>query len=46
MRDLKESYPVELVIYTKENKIEDKPALAQWVPYIFPRKQKRILQKR
>ncbi|KAI2507356.1 Reverse transcriptase (RNA-dependent DNA polymerase) [Fragilaria crotonensis] len=44
MKDLKDSYPVELAIYAKENKIEDEPAFAWWVPYVL-RKQKRILQK-
>ena len=44
LKDLKDSYPVELAIYAKERKVDDEPAFAWWVPYIL-RKQKRILQK-
>jgi len=44
LKDLKDSYPVELAIYAKERKIESEPAFAWWVPYVL-RKQKRILQK-
>jgi Reverse transcriptase (RNA-dependent DNA polymerase) len=44
LKDLKDSYPVELAIYAKERKIGDEPAFAWWVPYVL-RKQKRILQK-
>jgi hypothetical protein len=44
LKDLKDSYPVELAIYAKERKIDDEPAFAWWVPYVL-RKQKRILQK-
>ena len=44
LKDLKDSYPVELAIYAKERTIEDEPAFAWWVPYVL-RKQQRILQK-
>ena len=44
LKDLKDSYPVELAIYAKERKIGEEPAFAWWVPYVL-RKQKRILQK-
>ena len=44
LKDLKDSYPVELAIYAKENSLEDEPAFVWWVPYVL-RKQKRILQK-
>ena len=45
MKDMKESYPVELAHYACIQNIEDEPAFAWWwVPYVL-RKQKRILQK-
>jgi hypothetical protein len=44
LKDLKESYPVELAKYAQERKIDDEPAFAWWVPHVI-RKQKRILQK-
>jgi hypothetical protein len=45
LKDLKDSYPVELAVYyAKENSLEDEPAFAWWVPYVL-RKQKKILQK-
>lgn len=44
LKDLKDSYPVELAIYAKEHRIENEPAFAWWVSYVL-RKQKRILQK-
>jgi hypothetical protein len=45
LKDLKQdSDPVELAIYAKECKVDDKPAFAWWVPYVL-RKQKRVLQK-
>ena len=44
LKDLKESYPVELAIYATNRSIEDEPAFAWWVPYIL-KKQKRILKK-
>ena len=44
MKDLKESYPVELAMYATDRKIDDEPAFAWWVPYVL-KKQKRILQK-
>ena len=44
LKDLKDSYPVELAVYATEQKIVDEPAFAWWVPYTI-RKQKRILQK-
>jgi hypothetical protein len=44
LKDLKDSYPVELATYAADHKIENEPAFAWWVPYTL-RKQKRILQK-
>ncbi|KAI2502896.1 Reverse transcriptase (RNA-dependent DNA polymerase) [Fragilaria crotonensis] len=44
LKDLKDSYPVELAIYATTHKLGDEPAFAWWVPYTL-RKQKRILQK-
>jgi hypothetical protein len=44
LKDLKESYPVELAIYAMNHKIADEPAFAWWVPFVL-KKQKRILQK-
>ena len=44
LKDLKESYPVELANDAKEQKIDDKPAFAWWVPHVM-QKQKRILEK-
>jgi hypothetical protein len=44
LKDLKDSYPVELAMYATPHNLEDKPAFAWWVPYTL-RKQKRILQK-
>ena len=44
MKDLKESYPVELAHYALNREIQDEPAFAWWVPYVL-KKQKRILQK-
>jgi hypothetical protein len=44
MKDLKESYPVELALYATGQKIDDEPAFAWWVPYAL-NKRKRILQK-
>jgi hypothetical protein len=44
MKDLKESYPVELASYAVERDIHEEPAFAWWVPYVL-KKQKRILQK-
>jgi hypothetical protein len=44
LKDLKESYPVELGVYANENSLEDEPAFAWWVSYVL-KKQKRIRQK-
>ena len=44
LKDLKDSYPVELAIYAWERKVDDEPAFAWWVSYVLWR-QKRILQK-
>jgi hypothetical protein len=35
MKDLKESYPVELASYATGQKIDDEPAFAWWVPYVL-----------
>jgi hypothetical protein len=44
LKDLKDSYPVDLAVYANENLLADKPAFAWWTPNVL-RKQKRILQK-
>ena len=35
MKDLKESYPVELALYATGQKIDDEPAFALWVRYVL-----------
>jgi hypothetical protein len=44
LKDLKESYPVQVAEYAVANKIAEQPAFAWWVPYIL-RKQDLIIQK-
>ena len=44
LKDLKESYPIQVADYATNNQIEDEPAFAWWVPYVLE-KQKRILKK-
>jgi len=44
LKDLKESYPVDLADYPINNGIQDEPALACWVPFMV-RKRKAIIQK-
>jgi hypothetical protein len=44
MKDFKESYHVELALYTTNRGIHEEPAFAWWVPYVL-KKQKRIIQK-
>ena len=44
MKDLKESYPVELATYAVDRKIQDEPAFAWWVPHVL-KKRAIILQK-
>jgi hypothetical protein len=44
LKDLKESYPVQVVEYAVANKIAGQPAFAWWVPYVL-RKRERIIQK-
>jgi hypothetical protein len=44
LKDLKESYPVELAEYAKANKIDDEPAFAWWVNDVL-RKRNRIISK-
>jgi hypothetical protein len=44
LKDLKESYPIELALYATNRVIQDEPAFAWWVSYVL-KKQKRILQK-
>ena len=34
LKDLKESYPVQLAEYAVQNGIQDEPAFAWWVPYV------------
>jgi hypothetical protein len=43
LKDLKESYPVQVVEYAVVNKIADQPAFAWWVKHIL-QKQERIIQ--
>jgi hypothetical protein len=43
LKDLKESFPVELAMYAVNNNVSDEPAFAWWVPYEL-KKQRRILQ--
>jgi Reverse transcriptase (RNA-dependent DNA polymerase) len=44
LKDLKESYPVEIAEYAVANRIADEPAFAWWVPYVL-RKRNRIISK-
>ena len=44
LKDLKESYPVELAEYAVHNGIQDEPAFAWWVPYTLKKRQ-RIISK-
>lgn len=44
MKDMKESYPVELAHYALNRNIHKEPAPDWWVPYVI-RKEKRIIQK-
>jgi hypothetical protein len=44
LKDLKESYPVQVTEYAVTNKIAEQPAFAWWLPYIH-RKRERIIQK-
>jgi len=44
LKDLKESFPVEVAEYAKANKIDDEPAFAWWVKDVL-RKRNRIISK-
>jgi len=44
LRDLKESYPVQLADYAVSNDLQDEPAFAWWLPYVN-RKRKTIISK-
>ena len=44
LKDVKESYPVQLAEYAILHKISDEPALAWWVPYVI-KKRERIISK-
>ena len=44
LKDLKDSYPVDLSNYVVTNKIQDEPAFAWWVPYVLS-KRKNIIAK-
>ena len=44
LKDVKESYPVQLAEYTILHKISDEPAFAWWVPYVI-KKRERIISK-
>ena len=39
LKDLKDSYPIELAQYSINNKIDDEPAFAWWVPYVKKKKE-------
>ena len=38
LKDIKDSYPVELAEYAINNKIDDEPAFAWWVPYTIKKR--------
>ena len=44
LKDLKQSYPIELADYAIQSKIEDEPVFSWWVPYV-QRKRRIILSK-
>ena len=44
LKDLKNSYPIELAEYAINNNIQDEPAFAWWVPYRL-KKRKAIISK-
>jgi len=39
LKDLKDSYPIELAEYAAINKINEEPAFAWWVPYVIKKRQ-------
>ena len=44
LKDIKQSYPVEAAMYSRDHQLHEEPAFAWWVPYTL-KKQKRILSK-
>jgi hypothetical protein len=44
LKDLKESFPLELALYAVSQDLQDEPAFAWWLPYVL-KKQRRILKK-
>ena len=44
LKDMKETYPVQVAIFAKTRGIEDEPAFAWWTPYVL-RKSSRIISK-
>ena len=38
LKDLKDSYPVQLADYAVNNKIQDEPAFAWWVPFVLKKR--------
>ena len=44
MKDVKDSYPVELAEFAVQNKIDSEPAFAWWSPYVL-KKKARIISK-
>merc|ERR1712107_143636 len=44
LKDVKDSYPVELAEFAKENGISEEPAFAWWVPFTL-KKKARIISK-
>ena len=39
LKDLKNLYPIELAEYAINNKIDDQPAFAWWVPHTFKKRE-------
>ena len=44
LKDMKNSYPIQVADYARSNKIQDQPAFAWWVPYVL-KKRKAIIKK-
>ena len=38
MKDLKDSYPIELAQYVKLKQIDEEPAFIWWIPYVLKKK--------
>ena len=44
LKDLKESYPIELAEYVVKHDLQEEPAFAWWIPYVL-KKRDRMLKK-